>query len=269
MKKILLLTLAMLTLCSQMEVSAKKEKKGLKWEWDGTKSGNVTIDNYLLQIDTLYNKVQSYQQSLDAYVMKDTTLQLKPGKWYQIAWMVDSQGRILTRSTVNWQCVQAYSLGASIILDMTNAGLGSATAALALPSLGLKALKFGKYVKGGPTVISEGTKAIKAVRGKWIANSRKWKAMKDGAIEDPTTIGYDGFSPEFVKKLNKCFYIKEVKEDDPLYSETIKSNEGKSADEIAQEAKGWTSTMEQATVLPEEKSKSLDELQDLEEELDS
>lgn len=152
---------------------------------------------------------------------------------------------------------------------MTNAGLGSATAALALPSLGLKALKFGKYVKGGPTVISEGTKAIKAVRGKWIANSRKWKAMKDGAIEDPTTIGYDGFSPEFVKKLNKCFYIKEVKEDDPLYSETIKSKEGKSADEIAQEAKGWTSTMEQATVLPEEKSKSLDELQDLEEELDS
>lgn len=269
MKKLFLLALALLTMGSQVGVSAaKKEKKGLKWEWDGTKSGNETIDKYLLEIDTLYNKVQEYQKSIDSYVMKDTTLQLN-GKWYQIAWMEDSQGQILTRATVNWQCVQAYALGANIILDMTNAGLGSATATMALPELGLKALKFGKYVKGGPAVISEGTKAIKTVRGKWLANSRQWKAMKDGAIEDPTTIGYDGFSASFIEKLNKCFYIKEVKEDDPTYQEIVKKNEGKSADEIAKDASGWTSQMEQATVLPEDKSKALDETPNLEEELES
>ena len=269
MKKLLLLALALLTMGSQMEVSAaKKEKNGLKWEWDGTKSGNETIDKYLLQIDTLYNKVQEYQKSIDSYVMKDTTLQFN-GKWYQIAWMEDSQGQILTRATVNWQCVQAYTLGANIILDMTNAGLGSANAAMALPQLGLKALKFGKYVKGGPAVISEGTKAIKTVRGKWIANSRQWKAMKDGAIEDPSTIGYKGFSTSFIEKLNKCFYIKEVKEDNPTYQEIVKKNEGKSADEIAKDASGWTSQMEQATVLPEDKSKALDETPNLEEELES
>jgi len=269
MKKLLLLALALLTIGSQMEVSAaQKEKKGLKWEWDGTKSGNETIDKYLLQIDTLYNKVQAYQQSLDSYVMKDTTLQLN-GKWYQIAWMEDSHGQILTRATVNWQCVQAYALGANIILDMTNAGLGSANAALELPKLGFKALKFGKYVKGGPAVISEGTKAIKAVRGKWLANSRQWKAMKDGAIADPSTIGYKGFSAIFIEKLNKCFYIKEVKEDDPIYEEVVKKNEGKSAEDISREATGWTSQMEQATVLPEDKSKALDETPNLEEELDA
>ena len=269
MKKVLLLALALLTMGSQMGVSAaKKEKEGLKWEWDGTKSGNETIDKYLLQIDTLYNKVQEYQKSIDSYVMKDITLQLN-GKWYQIAWMEDSQAQILTRARVNWQCVEAYALGANIILDMTNAGLGSASAALALPELGLKALKFGKYVKGGPAVISEGTKAIKIVRGKWLANSRQWKAMKDGAIEDPSTIGYDGFSASFIEKLNKCFYIKEVKEDDPTYQEIVKKNEGKSADEIAKDASGWTSQMEQATVLPEDKSKALDETPNLEEELES
>lgn len=269
MKKLLLLALALLTMGSQMEVSAaKKEKNGLKWEWDGTKSGNETIDKYLLQIDTLYNKVQEYQKSIDSYVMKDTTLQLN-GKWYEIAWMEDSQGQILTRATVNWQCVQAYTLGANIILDMTNAGLGSASASLALPELGLKALKFGKYIKGGPAVISEGTKAIKTVRGKWIANSRQWKAMKDGAIEDPATIGYDGFSASFIEKLNKCFYIKEVKEDDPTYQEIVKKNEGKSADEIAKDASGWTTQMEQTTVLPEDKSKALDEPINLEDELES
>lgn len=267
MKKVLLIALALLTMSSQMEVSAaKKEKKGLKWEWDGTKSGNATIDQYLLQIDNLYNKVQEYQNSIDSYVLNDTILPLN-GKWYQIAWMEDSQGRILTRATVNWQCVQAYSVGANIILDMTNAGLGSATAALALPELGLKALKFGKYVKGGPAVISEGTKAIKAVRGKWIANSRKWKSMQDGAIKDPKTIGYDGFSDSFIQKLNKCFYIKEIKEDDPIYQEVEKKKEGKSADELSEGAKGWTSQMEQATVLPEEKSKILDDLPNVDDEL--
>ena len=268
MKKVLLIALALLAMSSQMEVSAKKEKKGLKWEWDGTKSGNATIDQYLLQIDTLYNKVKDYQNSIDAYVLNDTILLLN-NKYYQIAWMEDSQGRILTRGTVNWQCVEAYTVGANIILDMANAGLGSATAALELPNLGLKAFKFGKYVKGGPAVISEGTKAIKAVRGKWIANSRLWKSMKDGAIKDPKTIGYDGFSDSFIEKLNKCFYIKEIKADDPNYQVVEETEKNKSAEELSEMSKGWTDKMEQATILPEEKSKSLAEPADLEEELDS
>lgn len=268
MKKILLFALALLTMGSQAEISAKKEKKELKWEWDGTKSGNVTIDNYLLQIDTLYNKVKSYQESMDTYTMRDDTLYIK-GKYYQLAWMVDSQNKILTRATVNWQCVQAYTLGANIIMDMTSAGIGSAEAATALPQLGLKALKFAKYVKGGPAVISAGTKAIKAVRGKWIANSRKWKAMKDGAIENPNTIGFDGFTPEVINKFNKCFYIKEIKEDSPEYEEVVKSFTGKSPDEIAEENKNFANEIANSTILPEDKSKALDKTPDLEEELDS
>ena len=268
MKKVLLIALALLTMSSQMEVAAKKEKKGLKWEWDGTKSGNATIDQYLLQIDTLYNKVKEYQNSIDSYVFNDTILQLN-NKYYQIAWMEDSQGRILTRGTVNWQCVQAYSVGANIILDMANAGLGSATAALELPNLGLKALKFGKYVKGGPAVISEGTKAIKAVRGKWIANSRQWKSMKDGAIKDPKTIGYDGFSDSFIQKLNKCFYIKEIKADASEYQEAVNEIKGKSDEEVSEGTKGWTDEMERKTILPEEKSKSLADLPDVDEALES
>ncbi|MBQ8458267.1 MAG: hypothetical protein IJ540_11775 [Prevotella sp.] len=268
MKKILLIMLALLTIGSQMEVSAKKEKKGIKWEWDGTKSGNATIDNYLLQIDTLYRKVQSYQESIDTYAMKDTTLNIN-GKYYQLAWMEDSNKNILTRATVNWQCVQAYTLGASIILNMASAGLGSATAATALPQLGFKALKFAKYVKGGPAVISQGTKAIKAVRGKWIANSRKWKAMKDGAIADPKTIGFDGFTPEIINKFNKCFYIKEIKEDSPEYEEVVKHFTGKTPEEIAEENKNFANEIALSTVLPEDKSKALDEAPDLEEELDS
>ena len=78
MKKILLMVLAMLTIGSQLNVCAakkdKKEGKGLKWEWDGTKSGNANIDKYLLQIDTLYHKVQEYQNSLEGLEIKESII---------------------------------------------------------------------------------------------------------------------------------------------------------------------------------------------------
>ena len=220
MKKILWIMLALLTLGSQVEVNAQK----IKWNWDGkTLSGNTKIDNYIKTIDTLYNKVQSYVDNMDKYQMVTEQFEdAKTGKKYEMAYMLDESGKLVSRGTVNWQCVQAITQGASIILDMTNAGLLSADAALALPELGLKALKFGKYVKGGPAVISAGTKAIKDVRKRWINNSRTWKDMKVDAIEDPKSINYDGMTDALAQTLNKCVYIKEVKE----FSET--KQEGKS-----------------------------------------
>lgn len=250
MKKILFLALALLTLGSQLEVAAQK------WEWNGTKSGNETIDNYLIQIDTLYRNVCQYQENLEQYEIEPTSLCIN-GKYYQLCCMKDRQGQLLTRGTVNWQCVQAISMGANIILDMTNAGLGSATAALALPQLGLKALKFTKYVKGGPTVIKAGIEAIKAVRGKWIGNSRLWKEMKDGAISDPTKLG---FSAEITEKLNKCYYVKEITAESPDYEEVVKKFTGKTPEEIAQETNSVANDIAKSTILPEDKSKILDTL---------
>ncbi len=233
MKKILFIALAMLTLCSQMEVAAQKkdkEKKGIKWEWDGkTLSGNTEIDTYIKTIDTLYNKIQTYVETMDKYEMVPESFELN-GKKYELVYMIDENKHIVTRGTVNWQCVQAIMQGTNIILDMTNAGLMSANAAMTLPQLGFKALKFGKYVKGGPAVISAGTKAIKDVRKRWINNSKTWKDMKVDAIEDPKSIGYSGMTDELASKLNKCCYIKEVKE----FSET--KDESKSEGQVVKDA---------------------------------
>lgn len=270
MKKLLLIVLAMLTLGNHVlyaEKKEKKEKKELKWEWDGTKSGNATIDNYLQTIDTLYNRVQAYKETMGSYEMLDDTLFVND-KVYIMTHMANSSGEIISRSRVNWQCAQAIMEGGLIVLDMTNAGLSSTIATLELPNLGLKALKFAKYVKGGPAVISEGIKSIKSIRGQYMSNSRKWKAMKNGAIEDPTTIGYDGFTPEIVKKLNKCYYIQEMREDDPEYAEVITTYKAKDPEVIAQENKELADKLESSTVLPEDKSKELDEVPDLDEELE-
>ena len=63
----------MLTLFGQTNAvgqESSKKSKGIKWEWDGkTLSGNTEIDTYIKTIDTLYNKVQGYTETLDKYKM--------------------------------------------------------------------------------------------------------------------------------------------------------------------------------------------------------
>lgn len=261
MKKIIILALALLTLGGQMEMSAqkkekvKKEKKVMKWNWDGkTLSGNDKIDTYIKTIDTLYNRVQIYNEVMDSYEMKTEEF-LCNGKKYEVAYMLDGEGKMITRGTVNWQCVQAVMQATGIVLDMTNASLMSANAAMELPNLGLNALKFAKYVKGGPAVISAGTKGIKDVRKKWVKNSRKWKDMKVDAIKDPKTIGYEGMDENLVQKLNKCCYIKEIKE----FSET--KEVGKSESVVISDANTVFSAIANAQQAEEDKRKSNEKME--------
>ena len=56
-----------------------------------------------------------------------------------------------------WQVAQGIMTGAEIILDATSLSLNTASAALALPNLKLKAIKYFKPVKDlGPHVIGMG-----------------------------------------------------------------------------------------------------------------
>ena len=265
MKKFMFIALAMLTLGSQVQIAAekkekaKKEKKELKWEWDGTKSNNETIDKYLVTIDSLYNRVLSYRDSINAYELKDTVITVN-GVDYIFAYMLNPEGKYVTRGQVNWQCAQALMEGVNLVLDMTNAGLESANAALALPSLGLNAFKFGKYVKGGPAVIAQGVKTIKTIRGTWIKNSQDWKDMKAAALSADEVAKLGIFSDDALKKLNKCFYVKPVTETDPKYTEVRTRQESKSQDELNKEAKqvaNWIASTEQT---PDDKSKELDDI---------
>ena len=273
MKKTLLILLALLTFGSQVKVAAvkkeKKEKKELKWDWDGTLSKNEEINKYLLKIDTLYKKVQAYKEDFGTCNLNDSTTLYDEatGKLYKLAYMTNGSGQMVTRARVNWQFAQAYAEGALIILDMTSAGLMSANAALTLPKLGLDAFKFGKYVKGGPLVISEGTKSIKTIRGLCMSNSRTWKSMKDGAIEDASTLGLKGISPGIAEKLNKCAYIKEVRQDDPEYPELIAKYRNMTSEEIASKYDSVIQVFADSTILPEDEMKKADELPDVDEEL--
>ncbi len=247
MKKVLLIVLALLTLGSTLVVNAqkkeKKEKKELKWEWDGTKSGNETIDKYLLTIDTLYNRVISYRDSIDSFEYRDTVINIK-GKDYKVAYMLNHEGQLVTQGQINSQFMEATLDGMNLVLDMTSAGLESATAALALPQLGLNALKFAKYVKGGPAVISQGIKTVKTIRGKWQSNLRDWRGTKTSALtkEQVASLGY--FSDEWIKKYYKCIRISPVDSQSEKYIAYQETQKDKTEEEKAKDAEGWVKDIE-------------------------
>ena len=264
MKKILIIALALFTLGTALQAATmakkdKKEKKELKWEWDGTLSGDTVIDNYLRNIDTLYRNVIEYRETITAYDFRTDTLEIN-GKHYVLAYMLNKDGNFVTRGTVNWQCAQAVMNAVNIALDMTNASLSSATAALALPGLGLKAFSFGKYVKGGPAVIAQGLKTVKTMRGQWLDNSRTWKDLKKGAIADPSTLNY--FDAAALEKLNKCCYLKEIVQTDPTYQAVVESQETKSTEQREADAKAAAELLSKTAIAPEVAGQQADDISD-------
>lgn len=260
MKKILFAALALFmlgTAISTVQAAKEKKSKEIKWDWDGTKSGDKTIDDYLVCIDTTYRNIQLYKEQMDSYQFVDTTLFIN-GKYYAAAYMLNSKGELVTRAQVNWQCVEAIMQGVNLVLDITNAQLATATAIAALPGLGLNALKFSKYVKGGAAVFTQGIKEVKAIRGKWLANSKTWKSLKNGAIQDPASLNY--FDEATLAKINKCIYIKEIQPDAPEYKEKVETMKAKGEETLLAESKAWGQQIEQTNMAPEDKKKEVDNL---------
>lgn len=254
MKRIVFMLLAMLTLGSQMEVTAQK------WEWDGKLSNNETIDNFLLKTDTLYNRVKSYRENISSFQFVSDTLVIND-KNYLLVYMLNSDGNIVTRGTVNWQLAGALLNSTAIVMDMTTALLSATSAALELPKLGLKALKFTKYVtKGAPSVIKEGLSTIRAIRGTYIGNTRTWKGMKEGAVEDPSSLNY--FSDEALSILNKCCYIKEINKLDPEYEAVEEWKINKTPEEIEAAGNLFKEKFELLAIAPEIEGQAMDELPD-------
>mgnify|MGYP002855045498 CR=1 FL=1 len=233
----------------------KKEKAAYVWDWDGTLSGNQEFDHYLLSIDTLWNNLQEYKTVYSSYEFKTDTLTIN-GKHYLMAYMQDAQGNKVTQSQTNWQVYNCVMAGTNIVLDATNASLLTASASLALPSLGLNSITFAKYIKGGPKVIEMGMKEMKNMNQTNKTIKRTWKAMKNGAI-DPASLNY--FSDEAVKKMKRCVYIKEIVETDPEFAAVSAAQSAKSEEQLLAELAAAGDNWENSVVLPEDANKSLDD----------
>ena len=188
-KHLLLVFVAMLGLAfvyptslSAQKDKKKKEKKELIWELPEP-SGDPTIDGYLLSCDTLYHKISTYRDSLSHYKYQEASFSVG-GKNYLFKCMIDSvNNQFLSYGMGRWQVAQGIMTGAEIILDATSLSLNTASAALALPNLKLKAIKYFKPVKDlGPHVIGMGLKEIPAIKKECQNTMRKYGNAKKAAI---------------------------------------------------------------------------------------
>ncbi len=230
----------------------RKEKPAYVWNWDGTRSGNETFDNYLITVTNIWNEIVRYEQEFGCYEYVQDTLQHE-GKFYILAYMQDTLGNVITRNQSNWQIANSVLAGVNIVLSSTNASLATANATLALTDMGLGAIAFAPYIKGGPMVIAKGMKEMKAITKINKITSRQWKAAKNGAI-DPSVLGI--FSEKEVRKMNKCCYLKEIVETDPMYTVLVTRYETKTPEELAEETAAMSSDWESKNEIPETKSMS-------------
>lgn len=171
------------SLSAQKKEKKKKEKKEVVWELPDP-SGDENIDNYLLSCDTLYHKITTYRDSLSHYKYQEAAFTVN-GKNYLFKCMVDSvNNQFLSYGMGRWQVAQGIMAGTNIVLDATTLSLKTATAALSLPNLGLKAIKYFKPVKDlGPHVIGMGLKEIPAIKKECQNTMRKYGNAKKVAIQ--------------------------------------------------------------------------------------
>ena len=270
MKKVLLFAIVLLTVAvaANAQKKEKKEKapKNYEWTWDGTKSGNEAVDNYLLTVDTLWNQIKDYQADQEKYSYQDTLLVIND-KVYKLAYMVTKEGGLVTRGTCNWQLVNSIATGIKLGSQALKAGAMEATAATALPKLGLKAMNSTKYLKGGVNIISMAKDEISRVVSIQKANAKDWKSLKTGALTEEelaAIVDKDGnrvFDDEAIKNMKRCTYVTLLEEADPLRQVALEKVVGKSEAEQKTEIDNIVAAMK-APVAPEDENKVLSEVPD-------
>ena len=243
------------------EKKEKKEKKEFEWTWDKTLSGNESMDGYLLAVDSIWYKMQDLKSMVETYTYKEDTICVD-GKYYLAAHMEDTEGKYVTRGTVNWQFVNSIMLSTDIVLDATNVGLQTANATLALTSMGLKGLSYAKYLKAGPKVLGLATSGVKDVWKKTKAQSKRWAGMKKASV-DADSLGWT-LSDQQKDVINKCIYIIEIKDVDEEYVTIKEIFSNKTEDQIKEEQEKYLNDLSSATVLPEDEKKSIDNIDESE-----
>ncbi len=168
----------------------KKEKKPYEWVMPNL-SGNEDMDKYLLACDTMFNQVKTYKEGITFYEVKKIQITDENGAVVtdengnpkEVYAVVDENNTIRGAGEALAQYLQMTLAGTNLILDMTNIGLLTTTAGLALPKLGLGAITYGKYIKAGPKLIGMASSEIKGIVKDCRAQARNIRAYKKNFSE--------------------------------------------------------------------------------------
>lgn len=191
MKRLINLMLLVLAIAVVAPASMQaQKKKEFVWEMPEL-TKNEDFDKYLLTCDTLNDRIRAYCDSVVFYEVKkiqevdangDVIID-ENGRPKEIYAVVDHENHIRGSKEAIFQYADMILNGTSIILDMANIAVLTATATTALPSLGLKAFSYGKYLKAGPIMVKDGTLEIKEIVSKCRTQAKAIRAYKNSFTE--------------------------------------------------------------------------------------
>ncbi|MFI3292101.1 MAG: hypothetical protein SNG27_01630 [Rikenellaceae bacterium] len=169
-----------------------KEKKPLVWVMPEL-TGNPEFDEYLVACDALYNALETYTSSIPYYEVKyylstnaetGEAIKNEDGEYEYIAVIEDQNGKVRNAGGVVLQYTEIILTGTNILLDCTNLTVLTASATTALPSLGVAAFSYGKYIKQGPQIANKGLGELKGIVENLKAQSSSIKALKKGSTTE-------------------------------------------------------------------------------------
>ncbi|MDL2309531.1 hypothetical protein LJC39_00180 [Parabacteroides sp. OttesenSCG-928-B22] len=162
----------------------KKAKKEYVWEMPDKLSGNDIIDSYLLSCDTLWNQIQNYNNQITYYkVAQAPTGEVDDtGKPIYNYMVIDDEGNPYNTWAVIGQYAEWIGAGTLIVLQGATVIMQNASATLELPNLGLGALTYAKYLKGGLQIGKKGAEEIKKMNDSAKIQGAAIKALKQVSI---------------------------------------------------------------------------------------
>src|SRR5574344_3038479 len=129
----------------------KKEKKEIVWP-GGTKpaaTGNASIDKYINTCDTMINKLKYIGESVTFYHVATIRVTNADGTVTEKRAVVDENGTIRSKNLALKQTLELIKTCTELTMSSASLALLTATYTTSLPSLGLNAIKYGKYAKIG------------------------------------------------------------------------------------------------------------------------
>jgi hypothetical protein len=155
-------------------------QKSFIWEMPEKLTGNEDFDTYLLTCDTLWNRIQSYNEQIIYYkVAQAPTGEVDDtGNPIYKYMVIDDEGNPYKTLQVISQYADWIMSGSLIVLQCTTLSLMTASATTSLPKLGLKAFSYAKYVQAGPKIVSLGVNEIKEMNAAAKKQGAAIKALK-------------------------------------------------------------------------------------------
>lgn len=161
----------------------KKEKKPFVWVLPEL-TGNDSFDEYLLKCDTLNTRIHQYCDNITFYEVAEIHVIDENGEKEINYHVVDSLGNLRSSNKAFIQNLNLILAYPSLASEMALMAACTASATTALPSLGLKAMSYGKYLKAGPKIIEKGGVEMKKIYKKARTQAKQIKALKAGKIDD-------------------------------------------------------------------------------------